>query len=390
MAVSEPGEGPADGAYPPSRPLYVSGLTHIYWRAEAGQFRLDQARVTEWHEFADFGGLRDCILARLRYPKPQGHKLETYGFVPTLYEPTINVARGHKEPACWRCGSAEADELSCIVFDIDNKYDTRPRVTQDEVAERLHRLVGDKRPVEHFTYTSYSSSDERRKFRLLGETDRNLTRREMLDIFVLADERVFGGQGDGSIHDRGDFVYGPPHHTEVTVVHGAPLPVDALLAQARDLRAARPELWAPFEKAAKPALTATPEELEATRARMADHSARLEFGGIDDPAVFNPAWRDDYPMTVVQGSHYATMLSLLGRVWRKTGGRLSHGEMLIVFDEIDALAGYYMKRNYPSDKPREMVRFVMSQPVIDDVRPSADALEWRMRRLNNKLFKNGL
>lgn len=387
MAVSEPGECPADGARAPSRPLHVSGLTRVHRHEGSTQARLDQALVTEHREFASFAGLRSYVLERLRYPEPQGHKLTTYSWAPTLYMPTVNIGRGHRDAECWRCGDAEADDLSCFVADIDNKDDGRPHATEVEVAMRLAAMLADPQPVEHFTYRTFSSSPGRPKFRLACETDRNLTRAEMLDIFVLADERAFGGQGDGSIYDPGDHLFGPPHDTETTAMHGVPLPVDALLAAARELKAARPDLWARFEtKAAKRVRAATSEELAAMRARIADRSTRGGFVGIDDPAVFNPAWRDDYPMTVVQGSHYHTMLSLLGRVWRKTGGGLSHGEMREVFDQIDALGGLYMARNYPREKPGEMLRFVMSQPVIDDQRPNADALEWRMRRFKNSFF----
>jgi hypothetical protein len=389
MAFSDPGNGPADGARAPSRRLHASGLTHVYWHAERGQHVLDQARITESPEFSDFGALRSYVLDRLRYPSPQASKAETYSWVPTLYMPTINVERRHSYAEGWRSAEAEADDLSCLIGDIDNKNDERPHASEVEIAAGLGSLVAGQTSIEHFTYTTYSSLAERRKFRLIVETDRNVSRTEQRDIFVLLNERAFGGQGDGSIYDPGDHLYGPPYNTGITVTHGAPLPVDALLQMARDLRTERPELWVPFQRCAKTARSVTPEELAAMKARMADRSARTEFRGIEDPGVFNPAWRDDYPNVVVQGSHYATMLSLLARVWRKTGGRLSYGEMQQVFDEIDALGGYYIARRYPTGKAREMLRFIMSQPVIDEARPSTDSLHWRMQRLQNKLSGGG-
>ncbi|MBL6082675.1 hypothetical protein JMJ56_32445 [Belnapia sp. T18] len=349
------------------------------------QFRLDQARVTDFPKFDDFAGMRQYVLGPLRYPKPQTNKLETYGWSPTMYGPTINVARGHSEAGCWRDGAAEADALSAWTGDIDNKSDAASHVTEAQVALGLASLMPARQPVEHFTYTTYSSSVERRKFRLVVETDRDLTRTEQRDICVLLNERVFNEQADGSIYDPGDHLYGPPYQTEITIAHGVPIAVDAFLAMARALRMQRPELWVPFEKKeARMIRGATLKEAAVVPVRMIDRSPRSDFGGINDPAVFNPAWRDEYPMTVVQGSHYATMLSLLGKVWRKTGGRLSFGEMRQVFDEIDALDGFYMSCKYPSDKPDEMLDFVMSQPVADDARPNTTALEWRIRRLKNK------
>jgi hypothetical protein len=380
-----PGVCPGDGACAPSRPLNLSGLTRVSWREEFGHCRLDQARVTEYPQFCNFAGLRGYVLGPLRYPTQQSNKFETYSWSPTLYSPTINVARRHTEPACWRCAEAEANALSCWVADIDNKDDGRPFVSEAQVAAEMASLMPGQQPVEHFTYTSFSSSTERRKFRLICETDRDLTRAEQRDTFILLNERVLGAQGDGSIYDPGDHLYGPPHHTEITVVRGVPLPIDLLLAEARQLRAERPELWSPFaKKESRATRAATPEELVEMRARMANQSAPLNFGGIADPFVFNPDWHDEYPTLAVQGTHYHTMLSLLGRVWRKTGGRLSYGEMRTVFNEIDLLDGGHIALNYPSDKPAEMLRFVMSQPVIDDVRPNTDALEWRMRRLRDK------
>src|SRR3712207_4439832 len=115
-------------------------------------FRSDQALVTECREFSRFADLRSYVLGRLRYPEPQGHKLTTYSWAPTLYMPTGNVARGHRDADCWRCGEAEADDLSCFVADLDNKDDGRPHATEAGVAVRLAALVPGQQAVEHFTY----------------------------------------------------------------------------------------------------------------------------------------------------------------------------------------------------------------------------------------------
>jgi hypothetical protein len=388
MIFLSPGIGPEAGACAPSRPHFASGLTHIYWHQDQAQHRLDQARVTQCAEFRGFDGLREYVLDDLRYPRFQSNKLETYGWSPTLYAPMINIARGHQEEDCWRCEEAEADDLSCWIADLDNKSEDRPHASESGIAAGLAVLCGQQ--IEHFTYTTYSSVPEHRKFRVTAETSRNVTRAEQRDIYILFNERLFDGQGDGSIYDRGDHIYGPPCNTETTVTHGVPLPVDDLLAMAEELRREQPDLWTPFVKKQerRVARAATPVELGAMQARMLDRSACPQFGGIDDPAVFNPDWRDEYPRTAVSGTHYHTMLSLLGRVWRKTGGKLSGGEMQRVFEEIDALDGFYMTHTYPAEKAGEMLRFVMSQPVLDDPRPDTDALERRMRRFKTK-FSGG-
>jgi hypothetical protein len=135
------------------------------------------------------------------------------------------------------------------------------------------------------------------------------------------------------------------------------------------LRAERPEEIAarydprPRKTHARPAGPLPPGEEARLRQWIVDASVRTGFQGIDDPAIFNPGWRDEFAQTAVQGSHYATMLSLLGRVWRKTGGTLSRGEMLTVYDDIDATGSFYMRSKYGVEKAAEMVDFVMSCPV---------------------------
>ena len=174
---------------------------------------------------------------------------------------------------------------------------------------------------------------------------------------------------------------------------GIALDVDLLLALEAELRREQPDEIAarydprPRSHAARPARAMTQAEEAALRQRIADASIRSGFLGIDDPAVFNPGWRDEFARTAVQGSHSATMLSLLGRVWRKSGGTLSRGEMLAVYDDIDATGSFYMRSKYGAGKAAEMVDFVMSCPVTgwkpiehDPARLRPVLARWRERR----------
>ena len=90
--------------------------------------------------------------------------------------------------------------------------------------------------------------------------------------------------------------------------------------------------------------------------------------GIDNPAVFNPAWADGYRHCT--GSHWETMRSILGRVWRKNGGTLTLGYMLTISRQVDATAGLYFLRKYGETRLRDLVRFTMQQPVS----PSPDTI----------------
>jgi hypothetical protein len=60
---------------------------------------------------------------------------------------------------------------------------------------------------------------------------------------------------------------------------------------------------------------------------------------LTNPEVFNPLWLDLYRQA---DSHWECMRSLLAMVWLKNGGDLTWGEMLHLFDQIDATAdGYF-------------------------------------------------
>jgi hypothetical protein len=89
-----------------------------------------------------------------------------------------------------------------------------------------------------------------------------------------------------------------------------------------ELRATEPDrIAARYDakpKVARPSRPLSDVEKQVMRERISDNGRRLEFAGISDPEIFNPAWSGEFAAAAVQGSHYATMLSLLGRVWRKT------------------------------------------------------------------------
>ena len=44
------------------------------------------AEISGYEELPSFADLRDCVMG-LRYPSPQADKLESFGWVPTVFQP---------------------------------------------------------------------------------------------------------------------------------------------------------------------------------------------------------------------------------------------------------------------------------------------------------------
>jgi hypothetical protein len=76
------------------RTYSVSDLTRTY-DDKTGQTRLDMTAITSTDDFPSFEAVRDHVLNDLRYQRPQADKMETFGWVPTLYMPNSPAsARG--------------------------------------------------------------------------------------------------------------------------------------------------------------------------------------------------------------------------------------------------------------------------------------------------------
>lgn len=367
-----------------SRDYYASALTQLSRRVcDDNVLRptLDQARVTEMRAFDSFARLAEFVLSNLRYPYDQSHKFETYGWVPALYNETIRTFEsGRSAKGIWRNGAAEADLLACFVADVDNHNSEQPMLTCDEFARRLSGAGRD--GPAWFTYTSFSSKPDHPKFRVVIDTSRALTRAEAAGVFCWLNLHVLNQQGDSSIYDDGDYLYAPPCNTAWQVGGDQPLDVDAVLAEIT----ADPALYATVQRTSRPqrapARPLTPDQA----VRLGEQMAVLipaEGVSIDNPAVFNPAWTDDYRNCT--GSHWETMRSILGRVWLKSGGTLTLGDMLTIGRQVDATAGLYFLTKYGESRLRDLVRFTMRQPVSPRpdpiVLPSTVAATRAARRL---------
>ena len=353
-----------------NRDYSVSGFTRIYIDKKLGTKRLDMRAVTDYEELTSFEAVRDYVLNGLRYPSLQADKLETYAWVPTLYMPSdrtftaADTGKSFTRFGSWRNAAAEADALTLFYADVDNNETARPLVSMQSVANALDGLG-----LSYFMYTSFSHTPEKPKFRVVIDTNRHLTRAEMLRIAVWLNWTAFGQQADLSIYDPGDFVFAPPNTATVMQRMGAmPLCVDAALVNQKQLQEQHPGSWTRYVTIKLPRefqAQLTPTHAEELAPRPKDWTARPEIG-ISNPAVFNPAWKSLYADRVTEGSHWKTMRSLLGMVWAKTGGTLRYGEMDFLLQQIDATAANYLIQHHGEPKAAELITWIMSLPVEPD------------------------
>ena len=111
----------------------VSYLRHLIRRP--GQHPvLHQSEITEWRDYSGFDDFITDFWATATYPSPQSHKYETYSFLPTLVDLSVdrNGRHGH-----WREGAYAADELTLFVADLDNANPVTDMVSFDDVRDKL-------------------------------------------------------------------------------------------------------------------------------------------------------------------------------------------------------------------------------------------------------------
>jgi hypothetical protein len=344
----------------------VSKLDDIYDNRRTGKVQLSMADITGYDQLNSFSDLRHYVHG-LRYPAPQADKLESFGWVPTLYGLSDRTFKWDGKESvkhgCWRNGAAEADELSVFVADVDNANPNQPIVTLVEVAERLNARFG---PTPFFLYTSFSHTTGKPKFRVVIDISRDIRRAEMLRIGLYLNWTVFGQQADLSIYDPGDFLFAPPYQTtSLDHLQGTPLDVDGTLANQADLQNTTPASVLTYLAAKQPTApkkTPSAKLVQVMAAKAADRNVRPSIT-IKNANIFSPIWADLYREHIVGGSHWQTMRSILGMVWAKNGGDLSYGEMDLIFREIDATAAGYFAAKYGEVGIAEMLTWLMSLAV---------------------------
>ncbi|QQP93538.1 hypothetical protein IGS68_33500 (plasmid) [Skermanella sp. TT6] len=333
-------------------------------RGKRGDGDLHQSRITNQVCLETFPELYEQIRS-LTYPDQQPSKFHTFGWSPALFDESVNR---YGEEGLWRVGSAASDEVSCFFGDIDNANPDQPEIRMEDAEQALEDLG-----LSFFLYPSYShDEDGRHKFRVVIDSSRAMTWDECFRVAGVLGHEVFGQQGDFSIYDKGDHLYGPAARYGIGALSpGDPLDVDATLARWDALPAAyrlalRQAGASTAPRQSGPTRPLTEEEAERFRELRSSTKVR-PFTTLKNPRLWNANWNGDYKAKIAGGSHWQTMRSLLSRIWMKSGATLAAAEMTKLFQEIDAQDGGYFQAHYPGDKLEALLDFIMSQPVGDAV-----------------------
>jgi len=356
--------------------IEVSYLRQTYYCKHRTETVLHQSRITDVEGYEDFASFVHGFLDLATYPRPVTSKMETYGWTPVLFEPSINH---HGEDGVWRDGQFANDELTLFVADLDNQNADRTIIDLGDVADTLTDLG-----LSHLLYTSFTSRPERPKFRIVIPVTRPLTCDEAFTVFEWFNA-AFDRQLDGSIYDPGDHLYGPTATSTVVIkTDGQSLDVDRFIAMTAELPE---ELRTRRRRDAHPVARAeaTPEEREAMT-RLAATLTRTDGVSIRNPQVFNPAWLDLMAERYIEQSHSQTAFGLLTKAWMKSGGTLSRGDLEYLYEEIDAEFYGYLSRNYGRHERDRGISSIMRRPV--PVLDKTTALERRVSSLTRRLGLN--
>lgn len=328
---------------------YISALKTQYFSEKEKSEVLWQSKIDECKEFVTFEDAANYVLVDLKFPTKQGHKYNSYSWIPTMFEPSTYVTKkGFEFRGFYREGKYEADVLTMFVMDIDHDK-TDERVSMDDAMWIARNNLGN-----CFSYTTYSDSPEKPKYRLVMEPSRPLTRQESFKIAAFLNVDFFAKAADLSIYDPGDHIYAPPFNGEAsTWFDGSPMDVDMYLELAEEFLEANPELKQREKKVVN---------LEDMVISSVGDIGTIGNVGLANPIIWNREWDNDYRNTVVNTSHWETMRMLLARVWTKTSGRLGRYDLLQILGEIDQTDGGYFGRKYDHQKALELVDWVASSP----------------------------
>lgn len=322
---------------------------------------LHQAEISVQKSYASFAEFAGDFMVEARYPSPQSAKFETYSFSPTLYDESLWAPKSRPDAkpkrGVWRVGEAAAPVVTVGYFDLDNHHADRAMVGLDDVEEIL-RSIG----VSYLLYTSYSHRPEKHKVRILCPVSRHPTWAEMNDVFARLNE-AFDYQLDGSIYDPGDHLYGPTYGGESRLwLGGQSLDVDAVLGLPLSEEAAQ---------YARQIDGRTTKRREWSEDDLAEYKAKITDESIDhtitveNPVVFNPAWFELLD-SLYKGGHRQSLLGVMAKVWLKSKGTLTIGDMRAIQFELDMRWGLYCARTYGKAALDSDLRSSMTIAVSED------------------------
>lgn len=253
-------------------------------------------------------------------------------------------------------------------------------VSLDEIASILEALG-----LSYMLYTSYSHTTAKHKVRIIVPINRDATWQEMGDIFARLNV-YFDYQLDGSIYDPGDHLYGPTFGGERREWFGGQsLDVDAALAlELTDEAQAYAQRGNEETKSTRREWS--PEEVATYKAKIADETVAMNIS-IENPKVFNPDWFDLIDRCYNGGSHRQTLLGIMSKVWLKSKGELSFGEMRTIQQEIDSRWNCYCASHYGRGALESDLRSAMTLTVTPTTSPQDDfqaRVEANLKRIQRR------
>lgn len=308
---------------------------------------LHQGRITEYKEFSDWVSFLQDFVSH-SYPKEQSSKFETYSFVPTSFSKGFNRPKDGREPVWghWRLAEHADDTLSLIVMDCDNANSEHDMVDMEDAAFILMNLN-----ANYIIYSSFSSTAEQPKYRIIVQPDRHMTYDEVYDATRWFND-LFSQQLDLSITDAGDHNFCIPFDSKIMAgFEGIPLVAD-------NLKTGKPILR---NQKIHTSRVLTPEEREklVTQCSSFDIASHVTIRNTNlVPAKFI----SDLQMRYKEGSHSQSLMGTLSRIWLRNNANFTFGEMVHLFNELDEVYGGYVGEKYGIDERNRAIKSVMSLP----------------------------
>ncbi len=367
-------------------PRFFLSEMKTVWTRPGGTPRLVMDDISAFASFDSWPAMSNHLATELRYPKPQRNKYESYGWLPFLFAHSRKTVTRHGVTqhvlGTYRRGEHEIDATCVLLVDVDNKRTDIPAATMAVVAERLAEAG-----LAHLMYETFSSSALLPKFRLIVPLDGLATRHKLRTLFLWMQDHILFGQADGTIYDPSDFVFGPCFLGSIVQADGAVLPIDSSIEWVMTAISAEDQEWLDeFGHEGGAPSGQTPEQRLATTERMRTWVVTAGMS-INDPAVCNPEWLTKYAND--PPSHNEEIGRVMSRIWKRSGGLLGIGDMVALYEQVDALAGGYCADKYHHDGMMDrLTRIMKTIPTAPDKqqqrRIENDRLATRLRTLNER------
>ena len=324
--------------------ISVSYLTHLRNdpRPEFNGLKtLSQNRITREGHYETFSDFVLDFVGNYVFPDVQVTKFQTYGIAPNLFDESWSKPHPKFEQrfGLYRNGEYAHDAVSLLMMDIDNSNQLFPFVSLDDVEASLKALN-----KSYLLYTSFSHKPEHPKFRAILPLERDFTWEEIWYAYQYFNPHV-NYQADGAIYDPGDHLYCPPYNSDIR----CNLDGDCVFASEQDR--SQPYGDRGKNKVKTVAKKLTDEEL-AHYTKMLESEEVSDDVSIHNPKICRASWLEDHVNLHKDQSHQNTMLSTLTRIWLRSNGNLTYGDMKLLHDQLDGLYHNYIRNKYSHDIER--------------------------------------